>query len=323
MALSKISKIAIVGGSGNVGSRIVSALLDKKQFTITALSRANSKASFPTGVTVKHVDYEKPDTIVDALKGQDALIVTLNVMAPKDTASKLSRAAADAGVPWILPNEFGQFTSTEAQLGTVGQKQNEDRKFIEELGVSSWIAVTTGFWFEHSYSSPGYTGLNIEGREMTFFDDGNVPLNTSTWPQVGRAVAALLSLPVGTPDSTDKTVTLNTFRNRRVTISSFTATQKEIFESAKRVTGTSDADWKISTVNSKERYDGGVAKMKTGDHIGFRIALYTRHFFPGEFDKAPAAENEKLGLPKEDIDECLKDAIKLGESGHWKSSYAS
>ena len=319
MAPSKITNVAIVGASGNVGSHIVTALLAKQQFKITAISRVDSKATFAEGITVARVDYDKPDTIVEALKGQDAFIITMNVMAAKDTSQKLIRAAADAGVPWVLPNEFGMFTTEDATMDTVGPQQGEDRKLVEDLGVSSWIGVTSGFWYEHSLSGPGFYGAYYKTREMVFFDDGTEPLNTSTWPQVGRAVAALLSLPVTSQGSNEKTPTLDTYRNRRVFVSSFTVTQRDMFESLKRVTGTTDSDWKISSVSSKERYTKGRERMMKGDRNGFGEALYARYFYPGEHEKSHPLDNKALRLSTdEDLDEATKDALKLGESGYWK-----
>jgi len=41
---------------------------------------------------------------VETLRGQQVLIITISVAAPSDTISKLVRAAAKAGVPYILPN---------------------------------------------------------------------------------------------------------------------------------------------------------------------------------------------------------------------------
>ena len=50
------------------------------------------------------INYEEESTIVDALKGQQFLIITMAVTAPADTESKLIWAAAKAGVPYVMPN---------------------------------------------------------------------------------------------------------------------------------------------------------------------------------------------------------------------------
>lgn len=54
----------------------------------------------------KIIDYARPETIVDALKGQDALVITLNTQAPPETELSLVKAAGAAGVKWIMPNDW-------------------------------------------------------------------------------------------------------------------------------------------------------------------------------------------------------------------------
>lgn len=78
------------------------ALLKTGKHSITALTRPDSKSQIPQGVTVKTVDYSKPETLVDALRGQEALVITISGYAPiKDIEEKLVRAAAEVGVPWM------------------------------------------------------------------------------------------------------------------------------------------------------------------------------------------------------------------------------
>jgi uncharacterized protein YbjT (DUF2867 family) len=79
-------------------------LLATGKHTVTAITRPDSKSQLPEGVKIAKVDYENPQTIVEALKGQDALIITLSVFAHAEQ-DKLIEAAADAGVPWVIPNE--------------------------------------------------------------------------------------------------------------------------------------------------------------------------------------------------------------------------
>lgn len=55
----------------------------------------------------KNIDYSNPSTIVDALRGQHALVITLAGQAPPETDKILIDAAIEAGVRWILPNEWG------------------------------------------------------------------------------------------------------------------------------------------------------------------------------------------------------------------------
>ncbi|KAJ4377478.1 hypothetical protein N0V83_000303 [Neocucurbitaria cava] len=297
MSNNQIKNIAIVGASGNIGSQIATALLAKGQFNITAISRAESKGTFPQGIKIAHIDYNNPDTIVKALKGQEVLIITMGVLAAPDTQTKLIRAAAEAGVPWVLPNEYGMYTSEEVQNELIGPGKAKDRQLIEELGVSSWIGVVCGFWYAHSLSGPGLYGFDIAKREAVFFDEGTEKLNTSTFPQVGRTVAALLSLPVSSQGSTEGGPTLSDYRNSRVYTSSFALNQLQFRR-------------KNAMLKPGEQ-------LKGGNRMAFGKVLYTRYFFPGDYaglyEKIHGLDNEKLGLPQEDLDEATAEVEARGE----------
>ena len=50
----------------------------------------------------KRVDYNKPETLVGALRGQDALVIIISGRAPmQEIEDKLVKAAGEANVPWV------------------------------------------------------------------------------------------------------------------------------------------------------------------------------------------------------------------------------
>lgn len=114
-----VHNVAIVGAGGNIGSRMVDALLTNGKHTVTAITRTGSTAEFPKSVVSRQVDYNKPETLIKALQGQDALIITLSGYAPQDTELKLVKAAGEAGVKWILPSEWGPDTANQALVDDV------------------------------------------------------------------------------------------------------------------------------------------------------------------------------------------------------------
>lgn len=89
------------------------ALLGTGKHTVTALTRQDSQSKLPEGVQIKTINYTQPKTIVEALKGQDALVMTLGTRCSKDTPVTVVNAAAEAGVKWILPNEWGPDNTRE------------------------------------------------------------------------------------------------------------------------------------------------------------------------------------------------------------------
>lgn len=291
---------------------------------MTALSREESKAQFPEGVEVQRYSYDDPASIVEAMRGQEFLVISL----PGGGANRVNpeialvRAAAEAGVPYVMPNAFAPDCMNEKMLADmlVGAPLLEARREIESLGVSSWVALSCGFWWEWSLLGRGEErfGCGLGPRTMTFFDDGEEIITSSTWDQCGRAVAALVSLPRYPADELDTTTTtLERWANKPVYISSFRVNQKDMFACMKRVTGTTDADWKIEHISSQERYTNAQEALRKGIRRGFSEQMYTRIFFPtGEGDHARLGlANEALGLPEEDIDQVTRDGLQLLEQG--------
>lgn len=314
-----ISKVAIVGAGGNVGRFMAEALLKTGKHTVTAITRADSQSTLPQALLVKKVDYSKHETLVEALRGQEALVITISGHAPiKETEEKLVRAAGEAGVPWILPNEWSPDSANEGILKDVfifGMKE-ATRKLIEEIGKSSYVALATGFWYEYSLAIPGNYGFDFANRTANFYDEGEVKISTSTWPQVARAVAGLLSLPIK-PEGSDKDACLEQLRNKVVYTNSFTVSQKDMLASVLRVTGAKEDDWTITKEPVQEAFATAVKQIKEGKREAFSKFLYSRIFFPdgcGDFEHNKAILNSMLGLPKEDLDEATKVAIERQEA---------
>lgn len=139
--------------------------------------------------------------------------------------------------------------------------------------------------------------------------------------QVGRAVAALLSLPIK-PEGSNKKACLENLKNKVVYVNSFTVSQKDMLESALRVTGTKEDDWTITKEPARERYSSGVEEMKQGKRIGFAKMMFTRVFYPdgcGDFERSKGTLNSLLDLPKEDIDVSTKAAIERSKTSNWAS----
>ncbi|TQS33286.1 hypothetical protein Golomagni_06376, partial [Golovinomyces magnicellulatus] len=255
----------------------------------------------------------KQETLVEALRGQDALVITLGNRTPKETDLALINAAGEAGVKWILPNEWGPDNTREDIVRDlfIFKEKGGIRSAIETLGKSSHISVATGFWYEWSVGITSAFGFDFDKRSVTLFDEGTTKVAVSTWPQVGRTVAAILSL--SQPD-------LDSLKNKVIYVNSFTVNQRDMLDSVLRVTGTKEEDWQITKEPSTKRYTDGMAEMKQGDQNGFAKMLYSRIFYPdgnGDFEKSKGVVNELLGLPKEDIDEATKIGIRRSKENPW------
>ncbi|EJD37896.1 putative oxidoreductase CipA [Auricularia subglabra TFB-10046 SS5] len=320
--VNRIEKVAIVGAAGTLGGYFVRELLKTGKHTVTALTREASTSKLPAGVQAAPVNYDDHASLVRALRGQQFLIITMSVRAPKDTESKLVRAAAEAGVPYVMPNAYSPDPVNEKLMNEIlfGRAFLATRREIEELGVSKWVTLGTGFWYEWSLlGEPDRFGVDLKNKTIKFYDDGNSKITTSTWGQCGRAVAALLSLRLYPDDENDAAPALDNWANKCVYISSFRVSQKDMFESIKRVTSTADADWTVSYVKSDERVKAALKALQhdRGDRPAFIRLMYTRVFYPtGEGDHSRLGlANEALGLPQEDIDAATSEGLRLLDEG--------
>ncbi|KAI1108294.1 putative oxidoreductase CipA [Nemania sp. NC0429] len=315
-----IRKVAIVGAAGHVGKFLAKELLKGGKHEVTAITRG--EAAVPEGVKIAKVSYDDAASLAEALEGHDALVITLSVRAPQDTQAKLIEAAAAANVPFVLPNEWG-LDHDHGTLGAdslMGPGALAARKKVEELGKSSWIAMTTGFWLTHSLASPDAYGFDLKNKAVTFFDKGTARINCITWERTGKAVAGLLSLPIKA--ETSGSPALSDFKNKPVYVSSWLLSQRDIFERALQVSGTKESDWTITYEPAAERYEEAKKRLFSGDRSAFSKLLYSRAFYDngdGDFETRHGLDNEKLGLAKETqqaLDEQIKIAFQLAETGY-------
>jgi len=217
-----------------------------------------------------------------------------------------------------MPNAYGYDTSNAGLVADVpgGERALGNISEVQEAGASV-ISLTCGFWYEWSLAlGEQWYGFDIKGRKVTFIDQGETRIVSSTWRQCGRAVAALLEFPVR-PEDEKKGPCLEQWKNKPLYIKSFLVSQRDMLDSLHRVVGTTDGDWEIRYEESRARYEKGLEEMRSGMRTGFAKVMYTRCFYPnggGDFEGKELA-NEVLGLPKEDLDDATRLAVEMVESG--------
>ncbi len=250
--------------------------------------------------------------MIAALKGQQFLVISLSVLVPEDVQGKIIKAAAKAGVAYIMPNVYGfdpkgpGVSNPIFGAGTMRRIQD-----VEDAGLP-WIVLTTGFWYEWGLAlGDNWYGIDINKKKAWFVDEGHNQMNTSTWSRCGEAFAALLSLP-----ENGASPSLADFKNYPCYVDSFAVTQRTILDSVQRANGTTDQDWEITCEPWEKRYNDGLAEMKTTPHRGFPKALYAHGWSRGggrEFTEK--LDNDKLGLKPEDLDTVTKKVVEKVQSG--------
>lgn len=177
---------------------------------------------------------------------------------------------------------------------------------MERLGVS-YVSLACGTWYEWSLAlGESWFGFNISERKVTFFD-------VSTWPQCGRAVVALLSLPMS-----NASPCLSNWKNEPVYITSFSVSQRDMLDSLHHILGTSDVDWEITFESTSKRAMDGMAEFAEGSIKGIGKAMYAKLFMKsraGDLEPSKELDNEKLGLPVETLDDATRTAVDMVNSG--------
>ncbi|KAJ5754137.1 Isoflavone reductase-like protein IRL [Penicillium nucicola] len=294
--MAEIKHVLVIGASGNIGRAAIKALLEEN-FQVTGMTRESSKADFPEGV--KHVksDYSEA-SLVEAFKGQDAVISTMSSVAPGGALSSqksLIDAAIAAGVKVFCPSEFGIDSSDPSastyipflvdKIDTLDYLKSQEDKI-------SWTAVITGCMFDWGLNIPGFAGWNIPARTATIFDGGNISFEATNIDQVGKALAKCLVYPKLT-------------QNQYVYVNSFTTTQNEVLKTLEQVTGEK---FTTSEGTVDELWNGGAAKVKEGQALGVLDMIAGAVYGKGhlaQYSSTKGLWNEKLGLPQEDVTEFL------------------
>lgn len=321
--LTNIRRYYHTQANGTIGTFLTAALLATGKHTITALTRSAS-GDFPPDVTVATIDYNDPNTITAALANQDVLIITMRSRVPAEQQLALIDAAAAAGVRYVMPNDWGFDYEREDMYRDVFHHSysREAKDRVEQLGVSSWISLVCGFWYEMSLGQGTPTfGIDWESRRAVLLDGGETRMNTCSWPYVGKAVAALLSLPEtrrSGGSALEQGATLDQFKNDYVRVSQFSVTQREMLDSMQRVTGTTDAEWSITIEAARERYAHAEAEVQAGrgSQEHYMTAMYSRVWFPdgSAVYEDKGLHDELLGLDskEEKLDDATRRAVGKG-----------
>lgn len=136
--------------SGSIGKIILDGLVASSQFEITVISRKESEATFPPGVTLVKTDFSD-EGLEAAFKGKDVVISAVGATA-FGQQKKFVDSAIRAGVKRFIPSEFSINSQNDAVLQLLplfGQKKEliEYLKNKETDGLT-WTGIATSALFD-------------------------------------------------------------------------------------------------------------------------------------------------------------------------------
>jgi uncharacterized protein YbjT (DUF2867 family) len=293
-------RIAIVGASGNLGKPTLQALLVQKVHTLTVIQRLESTHSYSSEVIVQKGSFTDESFLIQALTGQDVLIIIVPIP-DMEVGDLFIHAAAKADVPYILPTEFGVDAPRMEHEHSMMSPKVARRRLIEELGVSSWIAVIVNFWLDANIKL-GLWGIDVKNRKVELMKGADAKISTTTIARCAEGIAVLLSLPE---------TELAKWKNQSFFFSSFALSQRDIFDAVKEALGTTVADWAITERDPAEVIRESEAKIRDGDGFAEWYRLFVIFFqgFPGSNYEDQAVDLERYGLKKENLLQVVSAAI--------------
>uniref|UniRef100_A0A0B7KE14 NAD(P)-binding domain-containing protein n=1 Tax=Bionectria ochroleuca TaxID=29856 RepID=A0A0B7KE14_BIOOC len=169
-----ISKVALVGANGNLGSVILPALVDAG-FEVTIIQRSGSKskpAVSSPNLKTKEVDGEFPlPDITAALKGQDAVIAAEPLRRLQLYRDKTKIRERCQGLTREFPDTF------------------------------TWTALVCGHFFDWGLKKK-FLHIDLDQHTALILDGGNKPASVATLKRVGEAVVRVLQRPEQTANRT-------------------------------------------------------------------------------------------------------------------------
>jgi NAD(P)H dehydrogenase (quinone) len=162
-------KIAITGATGHLGKLVVNNLKTKiSADNILALVRSTQKAS-TLGIEAREADYDKLETLENALAGIDTLLLISANEIGKRAAQhhNVIEAAKKTGVRWIVYTSILRADSSSIDLA---EEHLITEKYMENSGIS--FTILRNGWYTENYTNsiPGaiaggaFVGCAGEGK---------------------------------------------------------------------------------------------------------------------------------------------------------------
>lgn len=185
--------IAVAGATGALGTLVIEALLRRVPADqIVAWARDTSKAAPLTakGITVREVDYNRPETLRPALEGVHRLLL----ISGNDLANRITqhRAVVDASATYgeldrlIYTSILGADTTTNP----VAADHVTTEQYLAASGVP-WTAARNG-WYNENYLTALDTAEQ-SGHILTSIGQGRVA--SASRADYAEAAAILLTTP--------------------------------------------------------------------------------------------------------------------------------
>lgn len=147
-------KIAITGASGQLGQRVIDALLAKvpaSQLIATARTPEKIQALAGKGIEIRQADYERPETLATAFAGVDALLLISASEIGKRAAQHeaVIAAAKAAGVKLLV---YTSLLHADTSPLSLAEEHRQSEAAIKASGIP-YVILRNGWYVENHLAS--------------------------------------------------------------------------------------------------------------------------------------------------------------------------
>jgi len=294
--------IVQVGAAGSLGKPVLDALVASGKFNITIVARHTSESQVPSTDNLRQlkVDFSSHQALVDAFRGNEALVLTLGDFGNlgKNTQT-LTDAAIDAGIKRVILSEFGNdLYNAPGKNQKIFQAKHDAFAYVEgkaKEGKITWTTVSNGAFFDWGLVHQ-FLGFDLKDKKATIFDGGANLFHTTTLASIGQSVVGVLSHASAT-------------ENKPVRVHDFFVTQREILAILEAELGP----FTIQDVVVPQLVEQCNAGLARGEFTNANIyGLVQAAAFGAEDSSARWPEDDDsalLGLAKRDIKEEVKKVL--------------
>ena len=197
--------VLVAGATGMLGSKIVSALLDKDNIDVRAMVRSlndNSdenrqkiEAMKAKGAAIVKGDLMKPETLLPLCAGVDVVVSAVgNNEVTVPGQKHLIDAAKQQGVKRFIPSDY----SADYRKLDYGDNDNFDKRkevleYLQQSGLEYTLVLNGAFM--DNVGTPYMPQFDLEHQTFQYWGDGDTPLDFTTTDDTAKYVAEAVSDP--------------------------------------------------------------------------------------------------------------------------------
>ncbi|KAH1596412.1 hypothetical protein KXX44_006579 [Aspergillus fumigatus] len=237
--------------SGNFGTPITAAL-QHAGFTVTIITRSESKATFPPDIPVITTTYTL-ENLTSALAGQDAAVC---VVGPGGIGAQVTMidAAEAAGVKRFILDDFGWGDNPKSfpEFNAIHAQRRAGWDHAKAKAGSNpnftYTGISIGNPIDWALKRFPAMGFDIAHCSAVIYDSGTERFTGTTLEGIGQSVVGVLQHPGETA-------------NRFVKAQSIITCQNELLEAFQTVTGK---QWEVQRAHTKALMENGKRKIQEG-----------------------------------------------------------